>query len=72
METRNMKVGEVYRYKHSWNFVVQIEEVYEYRLIYRYVKPRHDIAESYKKDRWNEDFVLLTKLDRLLEGLDEL
>lgn len=67
-----MKVGEIYRYKHAFNFVVQIEEVYEHRLIYRYVKPLHDVAESYEKARWDEDFVLLTKLDRLLEGLDEI
>lgn len=67
-----MKVGEVYRYKYGMTYIVQITSVHEYRILYKYLDIDYNLVESYEKTRWNDDFVLLTKLDRLLEGLDEL
>jgi hypothetical protein len=71
METRNMKVGEIYRYKHRPGYIVEIVEIYEYRLIYKYLVPTYDFDENYDKTRWDEDFEIVTKLHTLLEGLDE-
>lgn len=67
-----MKVGEVYRYKYGHTHIVKIVSVHEYRIQYKYLDLDYNLVESYEKARWNDAFVLLTKLDRLLEGLDEL
>lgn len=67
-----MKVGEVYRYKHGMTYIVEIVSVHEYRILYKYLDLDYNLVESYEKARWNEDFVLMTKLECLLEGLDEI
>ena len=71
METRNMKVGEVYRYKYGMTYIVKIVSVHEYRIQYKYLDLDYNLVESYEKEMGNDDVVLLTKLHRLLEGLDE-
>lgn len=67
-----MKVGEIYRYKYGHTYIVEITSVHEYRILYKYLDLDYALVESYEKARWDEDFLLVTKLERLLEGLDEL
>lgn len=67
-----MKVGELYRYKYAYGYTVKVVEVHEYMVLYKYMDLDYNLVETYEKDRWDRDFVLLTKLDRLLEGLDEI
>lgn len=66
-----MKVGEVYRYKYGMTYIVEIVAVHEYMILYKYLDIDYNLVESYEKARWNEDFVLMTKLELLLRGLDE-
>lgn len=67
-----MKVGEVYRFRTVLpSYTVEIIDLRGDDVVYKYTGVRNSPARVLEKNRWNDDFVLLTKLDRLLEGLDE-
>jgi hypothetical protein len=66
-----MKVGEIYRYKARPEYIVQVTKVHSHEIVCKYLNIRHTEV-SWSKEDWSEDFVLMTKLERLLEGLDEI
>lgn len=67
-----MKVGEVYRRRTVLpSYTVEIIDLRGDDVVYRYTNIWNSPARVLEKNRWDEDFVLLTKLDRLLEGLED-